>query len=206
VSQAILQGRKQEAGSISRVAAPKLEGRVLAAVRAALVDEPGDDRSIHARVEQVTIGRAGLHIRLNDHSSADRTTSEEASKQMICVSWTPTLTRRRREIIQGDSDRRTDIRPMRIEAQRAFVATYRKARSWLDRLVADPNISVATLAASERRTERSIRQTLSLAFIDPSLAEAAMDGRLPRGFGITRLMDLPRDWSDQWPALGLARS
>jgi site-specific DNA recombinase len=206
VSQAILQGRKQDAGSISRVAAPEVEGRVLAAVRAALDDEPSDERSIRACVEQVTLGRAGLHIRLNDQSSEDRMTSQQASERMISVSWTPTPTRRRREIIQGDGDGPTDIRPMRVEAQRAFVATYRKARSWLDRLVADPNISIAALAASERRTERSIRQTLSLAFLDPSLAEATMDGRLPRGFGLKRLMDLPPDWSEQWSALGLARS
>ena len=29
------------------------------------------------------------------------------------------------------------------------------------------------------------------------------DGRLPRGFGVKRLMDLPMAWPDQWSALGL---
>jgi ParB-like chromosome segregation protein Spo0J len=76
---------------------------------------------------------------------------------------------------------------MRIEAQRALAAAYGKARSWLDRLVADPTISIASIAGSEGRTERSIRQTLSLAFLDPSLVDAAMEGRLPRGFGLKRL-------------------
>jgi hypothetical protein len=28
-------------------------------------------------------------------------------------------------------------------------------------------------------------------------------GRLPRGFGVKRLMDLPMAWPDQWSALGL---
>jgi nucleotidyltransferase/DNA polymerase involved in DNA repair len=36
-----------------------------------------------------------------------------------------------------------------------------------------------------------------------ALIKAAIDGRLPRGFGVKRLMDLPMDWTDQWSALGL---
>jgi len=45
--------------------------------------------------------------------------------------------------------------------------------------------------------------TLSLAFISPVLAEAAMGGRLPRGFCVKRLTDLPMLWSEQWRAVGL---
>jgi hypothetical protein len=33
---------------------------------------------------------------------------------------------------------------------------------------------------------------------------AAMQGRVPRGFGLARLIDLPPCWSEQWSALGLA--
>ena len=53
------------------------------------------------------------------------------------------------------------------------------------------------------KSERSIRMNLSLAFLSPVLAEAAMDGRLPRGFSIRRLTELPVLWSEQWTALGL---
>ena len=42
---------------------------------------------------------------------------------------------------------------------------------------------------------------LSLAFMSPALAEAAMEGRLPRGFCIKRLTDLPMLWSEQWDAI-----
>src|SRR5271166_6470066 len=41
-----------------------------------------------------------------------------------------------------------------------------------------------------RKSERSIRMTLSLAFMSPVLAEAAIEGRLPRGFSVKRLTDL----------------
>ena len=40
-------------------------------------------------------------------------------------------------------------------------------------------------------------------FLSPALAEAAMEGRLPRGFCIKRLTDLPMLWSEQWGAIGL---
>ena len=42
--------------------------------------------------------------------------------------------------------------------------------------------------------------TLSLTFMSPALAEAAMKGQLPR---VERLTDLPMLWSEQWGAIGL---
>ena len=62
---------------------------------------------------------------------------------------------------------------------------------------------VVRLAVRESKSERSIRMTLSLAFISPVLAEAAMAGRLPRGFSVKRLTDLPMLWLEQWGVLGL---
>ena len=69
--------------------------------------------------------------------------------------------------------------------------------------MADLHQSVETIAAREGKTERSIRMTLSLAFLAPAIVEAAIEGRLPRGFGITRLADAPMAWSAQWAAFGL---
>ena len=60
-----------------------------------------------------------------------------------------------------------------------------------------------SLAAREGKTERSIRMTLSLAFVAPAIVKAAIEGRLPRGFGVKRLIDLPMAWPQQWRALGL---
>ncbi len=197
VSQAILQGRKQEAGSIARVAAQELEDKVLETVRASLGDRECAEADIWACVERVTIGRAGVKIQLNDQSTPD------LGARTISIPWTPAPTRRRREIVPGYDSPQADLRPMRVEARGAFLIACWKARGWLGRLESEPQSSVAAIARSERRTERSIRQTLSLAFLDPALVAAAMDGRLPRGFGVKRLMDLPPQWSQQWAALGL---
>ncbi len=45
--------------------------------------------------------------------------------------------------------------------------------------------------------------TISLAFLAPDLVKTAVDGRLPRGIGVTRLTDAPMEWPRQWQMLGL---
>jgi hypothetical protein len=45
--------------------------------------------------------------------------------------------------------------------------------------------------------------TISLAFLASDLVKAAIEGRLPHGMGVTRLADLPAEWSRQRQMLGL---
>jgi len=45
--------------------------------------------------------------------------------------------------------------------------------------------------------------TLSLAFLAPEIVKAAVEGRLPRGYGLKRLVGLAMAWPDQWRTLGL---
>ena len=45
--------------------------------------------------------------------------------------------------------------------------------------------------------------TISLAFLAPDLVNAAIDGRLPHSMGVTRLTDLPAEWSRQHQMLDL---
>lgn len=92
---------------------------------------------------------------------------------------------------------------MRSEARSRFAVGFCIARHWLDQLVADPAISIASIAAHEKRTERSIRQTVTLASLDPTFVEAALQCQLPRGFGLKRLLGLPVAWHEQWSRLGL---
>ncbi|MEA3180231.1 MAG: site-specific recombinase [Gammaproteobacteria bacterium] len=39
--------------------------------------------------------------------------------------------------------------------------------------------------------------TISLAFLAPDLVKAAIEGRHPHGMGVTRLCELPAEWSRQ---------
>ena len=94
---------------------------------------------------------------------------------------------------------------MRANARAILLDALRDAHSWLEELRSDPRQSLESLALREGKTDRSIRMTLSLAFLAPDLVKAAIEGRLPRGYGLKRLVDLPIAWPDQWRALGLER-
>jgi site-specific DNA recombinase len=95
---------------------------------------------------------------------------------------------------------------MRTKAREGFAKALRAAHRWLDELVSDPSQTVKSLAVREGKSERSIRMTLSLAFLSAILAEAAMEGRLPHGLSVKRLTELPMLWSEQWGVLGLQES
>jgi site-specific DNA recombinase len=86
----------------------------------------------------------------------------------------------RREIVQGEP--RPSIRPMRVRARAVFVESLRNAHRWLDELIKDSHQTIEVIAAREHKSERSIRMTLSLAFVAPPIVAAAIEGRLPRGF------------------------
>jgi site-specific DNA recombinase len=100
----------------------------------------------------------------------------------------------------------TSARPMRANARAILLGALRDSHRWLDELLSDPCQSLESLVLREGKTERSIRMTLSLAFLAPDIVKAAVEGRLPRGYGLKRLVDLPMAWPDQWRMLGLEES
>ncbi|MGN6410321.1 MAG: recombinase family protein, partial [Nitrobacter sp.] len=59
-------------------------------------------------------------------------------------------------------------------------------------------------ANREKCSIRQVNMTISLAFLAPSLVQAAVDGRLPRGIGVSNLRDAPAEWSQQLSLLGLS--
>ena len=192
VSQAVLQGRKHEAGSVARVPALEIEARVAEAVRAAspasnrqgrrelhqprasghgaLTDPPavhpsGYDATLRATIERVVMSRATIEIEL-----AEGMASDDQSRILI-IPWTPRPPHRRREIIQGEGERPCAMGPMRTEARAVLTDALRDAHNWLDELTASPNQTIDLLAAQECKTERWIRRTLSLTFLSPPLSK-----------------------------------
>ena len=222
VSQAVLQGDKTKAGSVARVSAPEIENKIVDAIgklaqRAGSefgpsgCEQAGDNTiapeggraasdhhaDIRSFVDRITLERTTIRIAL----SPDLEEHEEA--KTITIPWTPPSPYRRREIIQGANVESAIARPMRQSARLLVIDALREAHRWLDELLADPRQTVEAIASREGKSERSIRMMLSLAFLAPDIVKAAVEGCLPRGFGLTRLIDLPIAWSDQWEALGL---
>src|SRR5271165_1196349 len=143
-------------------------------------------------IERITVGATRIEILLSESVVA------EGLDRVLTLPWSRPSSCRRREIIQRLGEAQQPLRAMRTKARDGFIKALRDAHRWLDELLVDPTQTIESLAIREGKSERSIRMTLSLA-----LAEVAMEGRLPRGFCIKRLTDLPMLWSEQWGAIGL---
>ena len=225
VSRAALTGRRQDAGSAVRIPAPEIENRVARAVgahlavQASAIDDrqinhgvvggsqmitqdeqtrrPATENDVRNAIERATISATRIEILLSG------SVVDEGQDRVLTLPWTRLSSRRRREIIPGAGEAQQPLRAMRTKARDVFIKALRDARRWLDELQSDPSQTIESLAVREGKSERSIRMTISLGFISPVLAKAAMEGRLPRGFSVKRLVDLPMLWSEQWGALGL---
>ena len=84
-----------------------------------------------------------------------------------------------------------------------FRGAIARGRTWLQELLSGQIAGTEEIAVRERCSERSIRMTLSLAFLSPEVVQAIIAGRLPRGIGMTGLADLLPSWNAQHAALGV---
>ena len=95
------------------------------------------------------------------------------------------------------------MRPIRSENRALLIASIAKGRRWLNELKTEPSITVESIALREGCSVRKVNMTISLAFLAPNLVKAAIEGRLPYGMGVTRLCELPAEWTRQYRVLGL---
>ncbi len=94
-------------------------------------------------------------------------------------------------------------RPIRAAARSKLLHGIAKGRCWLIEIMTGSIDDIEAIARRESISERAARMTISLAFLAPDIVQAAADGTLPRGFGISRLTDLPLGWAEQRHKLGL---
>jgi hypothetical protein len=202
VSSALVDGRQEEAGSIPRVPAVEIETLVARAIRehvggAAAVD----DRSIiTAHSPRVTVHPREITIQIGDDTEAH----SADPRDLIRVPWQKQPSRRRREILLPASGDRVDARPIRSETRATLINAIARGRQWMGELVENRDATAETIAHREGCSARKVTMTISLAFLSPALVKAALDGKLPRGIGVTRLCDMPVEWSRQHHALGLS--
>ena len=110
---------------------------------------------------------------------------------------------RLREMLLPISDPPHQARPIRSETRATLIASIARGRRWLNELLENPTANVECIAKREECSVRQVNMTISLAFLAPDLVKAAIEGRLPRGIGVTRLRDAPVEWSRPSAMLGL---
>jgi site-specific DNA recombinase len=203
VSSALIQGQSQSAGSITRVPAAKVEAAIVEAVRRHIgPDAPVDATElITTHVGQIEVRRTEIAISLlgDDHASRD----EKDNPLILTVPWSKTPHRRHRDVIVPEGFSGARALPIRSDTRVKLVTAIARGRQWLSEVEARAT-TIDAIAAREACSRRHVNMTISLAFLAPSLIEAAVGGRLPRGIGVARLFDAPVAWSRQHQMLGLA--
>jgi DNA invertase Pin-like site-specific DNA recombinase len=203
LSSALLQGAPERAGSVRRVPAVEIEHLILSSVRDHLKQsEPIDDPSlVNNHVARVEVQREQLLVHLAGVQEPNREGAE--ADRTLHIPWRKTPSKRRREILLPESTAPQHARPIRSETRATLVASIARGRRWLDEFIIDPTADPKSIAKRERCSVRKVNMTISLAFLAPDLVKAAIEGRLPHGMGVTRLCDLPAEWSRQHEMLGL---
>jgi site-specific DNA recombinase len=195
VSSAIAQGRKDMVGSVARVPAPDLEALVLDAISAQMgpaSEESGNEKNVPVDrdsavsfISRVVVGDKTVQVSLEERDAP------------LVLPWRPSAATRRRDIILPTNIVPDDPRPIRAESRARLIEGIAKARLWLAELIAGDVKTTHELSNREGCSERSIRMTLGLAFLSPVIVKAAIDGALPRGVGMSELLNAGPDWSTQ---------
>jgi site-specific DNA recombinase len=201
LSSALLQGQSERAGSISRVPAAEIETLVVRSVRERLkLSASIDDRDlIDTHIARVEIRPGKLVVKLVQAQGRSRRAPRDLT---IHIAWHKPPSKRRREILMPEGDEPKNARPIRAETRATLVAAIARGRRWLREFVEDESIRVEDIAERDRCSIRKVNMTISLAFLSPNLVRAAIEGQLPRGMGVARLVDAPAEWSRQHQMLG----
>jgi site-specific DNA recombinase len=142
VSSVLNQGRKEDAGSLPRLAAEAVERIVLDAIAALppakqIETPPGSPSAellspcrdadaveyteiLSTAVDKITVGSRSIEIRVLE--GADRPAT------VIAIPWSPQAFRRKREVIQPSSESTNRARPIRAEARRKLLSAIAKGR------------------------------------------------------------------------------
>lgn len=120
----------------------------------------------------------------------------------IRIAWSGPNTHPRKDILLPASSNPEQLIPMPAQHRAKLILAIARSRRWLHQITSGTT-TIEKIAKHERFSVKHVRTNLTLAFLDPAVIKAAIAGHLPKGYGITRLTNLPADWSEQRKLLGL---
>jgi site-specific DNA recombinase len=213
VSQALLQNRKAEAGSIARVPAPEVESLVCDGIRKQLVEmgrtEPAAALAdLERHVSRVIVTPRALEVCFNPASEASAQANDLPldhpaacnSLTTVTLPWTAPSFAAVKGIVHQPGAKPT----LKPESRDAVLAAIAKARGWVEGIRLSRFASFAEIAEPEAQGERHIRLLAPLAFLSPRIIAAIADGTAPADLTVTGLAKaLPYSWAEQERGIGL---
>jgi DNA invertase Pin-like site-specific DNA recombinase len=221
VSQALLQGRRGEVGSVSRASAPDVEQIVLNGLREHLAGlgpakeaAATDDRQlIECRVERVTIRKKTIEVVMRGEEAewAAKGTEDEGTDDhrpshldsvTLDLPWSVAVSIAAKGILHEPKARGQ----MTPAARDTLLIAIGKARGWIDDLVTGKATSFAEIAEREGKVERHIRFLAPLAFVAPPVVAAISVGAVPNELTVSSLAKaLSWSWTHQGKRFGTKR-
>jgi site-specific DNA recombinase len=215
VSQALIQNRKAEVGSVARVPAPEIETLVLDGIRKHLAasEEPptniADRDLIERHIERVVVKPQAVEVHLLPESEArvqagmrdiGDADQDQTSTTAITLPWTAPSFSAVKGIIHAPS-----VAPaMKPETRETLLGAIAKARVWIEDIRLGRVASLAEIAGRECQGERYIRMLLPLAFVSPRIVAVIAEGRAAANLTVSSLVRaLPYSWAEQERSIGL---
>src|ERR1700694_4715279 len=198
VSPPFLQGEAKtaSAGSVSRVPAADVEDVVVKFLKEHLAAKQDKSTTgvvplnncdaVTQLVAGIIVHKDRLIVRLK-LDNADEA-SDSPDDRSLTIPWHKPPSKRSRQILLPHNASRSDVRPEQFERRARLVSAIARGRRWLDDVVSGRVTTVAELCSREKCSVRQVNMTISLAFLAPNLGKAAVEGRLPRGIGVERLL------------------
>ena len=225
VSQAVLQHRPGQAGSLKRISALPIEDLVADRVRRiALSDGASSSESIDPQraangklakhVQRVEIGKNLIVLSLaKEKGNIDPTlvrlrldpsdAIEESADTLLIKIAIRLKTWGGEKVIEGPGGAAPTSR---AHLDDSLIKALARAFAWREQLAVGSVRSLEEIAARQRCTEAYVRQIVELAFLAPDIIERILAGTQPRHLTVDRLvrMTLPLSWRDQRRQLGVA--
>jgi site-specific DNA recombinase len=191
VSQALLQGRPESAGTVRRVSAHAIEALVEHAVAEALPkDQPGHVR-LRRLVKTVTIHADRIEIVLTE--AGRPLLPEAASTGSLCIATVMKAGRGGRRLVPSAPAARID---------KSLV----KARAWARdlRWRLERGTTLNELAREDSCSRPYVSSLIRLAYLAPDITRAIANGTQPAQLMLADLMsrDIPLDWAEQRRSFG----
>jgi hypothetical protein len=190
-SHALLQRRKEHAGSIPRVPAPEVEALVCEALRrgSSVADESSHKHLITQHVAKAIIRRDRIEVERK--TNADGEEVDPAGKFAIPFSLTVIAEK-------GITRQPPENGQMDAVAREKLLNAIRRASRWVDAVKSGEAESFEEIAAEEGLGERHVRWLAPLAFLSPRIASAIMDEAALPCISVAMLAKaLPHSWATQ---------
>jgi site-specific DNA recombinase len=199
VSHALLQGRRDEAGSVGRVSAPDAEQLVIGALRTAFSQEEDEsDRDlIQKRLDKAVAYRDRIEITLQQNDDSDAGAAPSLST--VSIPFAATLPLRK-----GVSHSPTRRSAMNDALRISLLTAIARSQNRIETIINDPAVDFGVLANREKLAERHVRFLAPLAYLSPLMIQAIAEGRAPADLTVTQLArNLPLSWAEQEEQLGI---